>query len=331
MKCSDCKHFHRIVDGICQRSGKKRQGRHDKCFEPKELDGVPRSSQPQTTASARKRKEIKLRPALIPDLFTFSYIPDWYGQLSNLADMAQPEPWSFKNPAVLPKNPDTPILERYIHFVFKKQIIDYNSEPEQIDADTYFYIRNEVACFNTGLYTKNYRDIYACFTRNKRVGSMQDWFFMGFADNASSVMRCVQPLPQKPRFLKPQCGVNYYPTWDIRVNVAHILGDSRNVERLPEEMQQAKNLPLMLEVGVELARRKAAFEPGIVVQQGYQGEIQFLLPIYLLDMEHPDLAMTITPMEGYYLGHTCLTLEMAYMNARLIGRPIAPWLRDLVV
>ena len=40
--------------------------------------------------------------------------------------------------------------------------------------------------------------------------------------------------------------------------------------------------------------------------------------------------MTLTPMDGYYLGHTCLTLEMAYMNARLIGRPVAPWLLELV-
>ena len=35
-------------------------------------------------------------------------------------------------------------------------------------------------------------------------------------------------------------------------------------------------------------------------------------------------------MDGYYLGHTCLTLEMAYLNARLIGRPVAPWLLELV-
>lgn len=40
--------------------------------------------------------------------------------------------------------------------------------------------------------------------------------------------------------------------------------------------------------------------------------------------------MTISVMEGYYLGNTCLTLGMAYLNARLIARPIAPWLTDLV-
>ncbi len=38
--------------------------------------------------------------------------------------------------------------------------------------------------------------------------------------------------------------------------------------------------------------------------------------------------MTLTIMDGYYLGNTCLTLEMAYLNARLLARPVAPWLAD---
>ena len=66
------------------------------------------------------------------------------------------------------------------------------------------------------------------------------------------------------------------------------------------------------------------------VAQGYQGRVQYLLPICLTDMEVPDLAMTLTIMDGYYLGNTCLTLEMAYLNARLLSRPVAHWLTDIV-
>lgn len=47
-------------------------------------------------------------------------------------------------------------------------------------------------------------------------------------------------------------------------------------------------------------------------------------------MEKPDLAITLRPMDGYYMGYTCLTLEMAYLNARLLARPTAKWLLDLV-
>lgn len=51
----------------------------------------------------------------------------------------------------------------------------------------------------------------------------------------------------------------------------------------------------------------------------------------MTDMEKLDLAMTLTIMDGYYLGNTCLTLEMAYLNARLLARPVAPWLTELVM
>lgn len=59
---------------------------------------------------------------LLSDLFSFAYVPGWYSQLDELAKLALPEPWCFRNPMYLTKNPDTPILERYIHTVFRKHI-----------------------------------------------------------------------------------------------------------------------------------------------------------------------------------------------------------------
>ena len=56
-------------------------------------------------------------------------------------------------------------------------------------------------------------------------------------------------------------------------------------------------------------------EPGLVIPQGYQGRVQYLLPVYLMNMQKPDLAMTLTVMDGYYLGNTCLTLEMGMCTA----------------
>ena len=49
---------------------------------------------------------------LLPDLFSFAYVPNWYIQLDELAALALPEPWRFRNPAYSTKNPDNPILER---------------------------------------------------------------------------------------------------------------------------------------------------------------------------------------------------------------------------
>ena len=94
---------------------------------------------------------------LMPDLFSFAYVPNWYSQLDMLAEMALPEPWRFKNPIYLTKNPDTPILERYIHAIFKKQLIDYKDERNPSSAADYFHIENEFCCFHTGLYTRRYK------------------------------------------------------------------------------------------------------------------------------------------------------------------------------
>ena len=63
----------------------------------------------------------------------------------------------------------------------------------------------------------------------------------------------------------------------------------------------------------------------------FSNAFTILLPICLTDMENPDLAMTLTVMDGYYLGNTCLTLEMAYLNARLLARPAAAWLTEQVM
>lgn len=267
---------------------------------------------------------------IIPDLFEFAYVPDWFGQLNDLKEMALPESWKFKKPAVETKNQDTPILERYINTIFRKQAIDYNSEPDKVIAQRYFRIENEYACFHTGLYTPRYKAIYAYFDRNKRGDSLRDWYFRGFCDELSPRLKYIEPLPERPVYHMSQNGVNFNPEWTIRVNVEHILGDAENLERIPAKIRKAGNLPLLLETAVELARRKAVIESGLVSAQGYMGRVQYLLPICLTNMDKPDLAMTLTVMDGYYLGNTCLTLEMAYFNARAIARPVTPWLLDLL-
>lgn len=76
------------------------------------------------------------------DLFEFAYVPDWYGQLEQLAEMALPEAWRFRKPQTECKNTDTPILERYLHMIFRKLSIDYNT-----GETAYFHVENNCACF----------------------------------------------------------------------------------------------------------------------------------------------------------------------------------------
>ena len=40
---------------------------------------------------------------LMPDLFSFAYVPNWYSQLDMLAEMALPETVAIQNPIYLTK------------------------------------------------------------------------------------------------------------------------------------------------------------------------------------------------------------------------------------
>ena len=92
----------------------------------------------------RKPQE-KRKQMIAPDLFEFAYVPDWYGHLAELERLALPESWKFRKPSRETKNADTPILERYIHTIFRKQIIDFNSESDPRKADSFFIWKTNVS------------------------------------------------------------------------------------------------------------------------------------------------------------------------------------------
>lgn len=58
--------------------------------------------------------------------------------------------------------------------------------------------------------------------------------------------------------------------------------------------------------------------------------MSLLLPLCLVDELHADAALVVQLMaSGNYQGQTILTMEQAYMNARLICRPDSDWLTTL--
>ena len=67
----------------------------------------------------------------------------------------------------------------------------------------------------------------------------------------------------------------------------------------------------------------------LAVPQYYKGRIQLLLPLRLTPgSPNPDLALAIHKVSpDAYTARTCLTLKMAYNNARLIVKPQSDWLK----
>ena len=60
--------------------------------------------------------------------------------------------------------------------------------------------------------------------------------------------------------------------------------------------------------------------------QYFNGRLQFLLPLSFERPDLCDLVLAVEPYDEFYRATTCLTLAMAYSNARLLGRPDQAWL-----
>lgn len=76
-------------------------------------------------------------------------------------------------------------------------------------------------------------------------------------------------------------------------------------------------------------RRMLEADYKTAIPQYYNHGIQLLIPICLQSPGKPDLALACmkTADGTRYLGRTCLTLKMAYHNARLLARLDSSWLK----
>lgn len=256
----------------------------------------------------------------------FAILPNWAEKVRELASKAQPEPWSFVNPTRERAHPDVAVLMTYLSKTFYRRVVAYNAATTQEERDNALYMRDDVACFHTGLYTPQYSGLYAFFMPNTQDKYVQRWHFQGFrAEGVYDLMR-VKRLPKHLPMLTEM--TPFRAEWGIRINTEHILDDNR--DRLPAGVEGYWNVPLLLETAVELSRRKAVVEPSIAVPTIYKGTASYILPLYLTSPDTADLVMAIREADGFYVCSTCLTPEMAYAIAREYGRPTAKWLTDMV-
>jgi hypothetical protein len=82
----------------------------------------------------------------------------------------------------------------------------------------------------------------------------------------------------------------------------------------------------------DLAVKKVRWNYKTAVPIYYPAEntVSLLLPLCLLSNDRVDLALVVERQNsGNYQGHTIYTLDMAYINARLIARPESAWLKDI--
>lgn len=236
------------------------------------------------------------------------------------------EKWSYAG-----KN-DYGILRNYISFTFEK-LWQEREEAEESDKQSIIYMDENVACFNTGLFDKNWQPIYF-FCEKNPVEGKSPWrfksFFNGYTINYVNIpTAAVQKLRRANYFTNPSLlifdvNLNIIPQWN------HILDDEENFNRIPEQIRYNGRDVCYRIINGSIGDIKKRIEANYktIVPQYYKGKIQLLAPLYLTAKDKPDLALVLSLSDdkSAYMGHTCLTTEMAYNNARLIARPDSDWL-----
>ena len=190
--------------------------------------------------------------------------------------------------------PGNRILKNYLSFSFSRAVFLTERDVDQTaPSNLPLVFDNDQCLFNTGLYTRRYETIYGLFEPNTKPDARQRWFLKGFFKESDPMLVSFEYLPCRVRFAEDPSELVFDYRLPIRSNIDHILGDEENLTRIPASLM---------------------------------GEGNSLLPLCLTG-DKPELALTIQREDGFYAARTCLTLDMAYNNARLICRPETSWIK----
>lgn len=255
------------------------------------------------------------------NIFEFCRAYDWQRRLVELKNMILPEKWTNIEAET---NEEYPILKNYITHTFKRLYQLCQSNPE--NESKYLCCNDEYLCFNTGLYTRHYEKTFVFMKKETKPDDDKLWSFAGFLKESDYRLEAFEYLPKKIDFIEKIEDLIYDTSLELRINSAHILSDEKNKERIPESIRNEKNLQTLFDGAIVQVKRKIECNYKIAVPQYYEGKVQLLLPLCLVDPEKVDLVLVVKRQNKYYIGKTCLTLDMAYNNARLIAKPETSWL-----
>jgi hypothetical protein len=242
-------------------------------------------------------------------LYDFAWCKDFDKKLTSLAAMTQ-EAWSIG------PNNDCLILKNYIEYTFQKVY-----DEGKVFEEPYYSV------FNTGLYNSYYEPLFAYFTQN-RVPDRQAWVLENFCTSYQLAALGITVVPPRANYFDDPAALVFDTNCEIIPQYDHIFGKAENFARIPPSVQDSANRILLFDGAIQRAKAMINADYKVAIPQYYKGRVQLLLPMFLSSPYTPDLALVVSRGETAYMGHTCLTLEMAYANARLIARLEGTWLQE---
>ena len=244
-------------------------------------------------------------------LFEYAWVANFYDRIRELKSLAMDEDWDYKKH---PTGKD-PILANYVKHTFVK-----------LYEEGKVFEQKDYSVFNTGLVTDYQEEIYALCQKNRRQGSIK-WFFLGWRKASDRDLMKFTSLPENANYFENSSDLIYDTRLELRPNVNHIIDD--NITRFPTALQSMDKyqLGVLLQGTINDAIRRIRRNYKTAVPQYYDGRLQLLLPLCLTSKATADLALVIEKENGVYRASTCLTLDMAINNARLIAKPDDEWLK----
>lgn len=276
------------------------------------------------------------------------------------------EQWGFsraeEDPALIRRCTKYQILESYLRHTFAKLMLEYSKPTSDNYGKIVFSADGRYCYFNTGLLTKYAQDLY--LTGEVR-GIKDNGVFTcdnpRFVDSKIELVksygfaqRDIDPGPGVASFYKSVSEIVYDPTITIdftESKLEHIIDDGIRRGRFPKKytLSQTTGKPVppwslaqMLNNSIKIACMMAQrnfkyvipqYRPAGVEYVGgkkvvYEGQIQFLMPIYLSAdyFSPPDFALVLSRRDGFYVPETILLLPWAYNNARILCKPDNSWL-----
>lgn len=192
-----------------------------------------------------------------------------------------------------------------------------------------FSADGDKCCFNTGLQTKDEKDIYATFFKNKQaeMRNQPAWTFFSFADSYSEKLKSFHPLPEVATYITDARDLVFDMNYDVEVNIEHIV--DHNQDRLPDSIKDNRTLAISaIEGSTKFIKQKVLRNYKVAIPHWYKNKIQLLLPLNITSDYEADLALVADRDDDrkLYRIKTALSMDMAYINARLICRPDRDWL-----
>lgn len=251
-----------------------------------------------------------------PALFEYAYIRTIEDTLTKLKNLAMDESWEYHHSTF---DKPLPILYSYLLHTFHR----IKDEEKNLEIDRY-------SCFNTGLVTDNQQEIFMLFKKGDR-----GWFFVNFCNESDSNLTKFSSLPERATYFTDPSDLIFDDRLTLRINIDHIIEDEDNFARFPSQIKALPKHQLIntFHGAIEHAKKRVRRSYKTAIPQFYrgyvvtEGQLQLLLPLCLTDPTKADLALAICKEDGFYSGKTCLTLDMAINNARLIAKPDDEWLK----